>query len=80
MKATVIVYLKGGTKWEYDIESPTEELLGAKAREHMAAIMLYGYRNNTGKDEMTWWGPGWIDKIVVKGSIPTTYPDRISGT
>lgn len=79
-KATVTVYLKGGTRHSYEIEAETEALLGAKAREHSAAIMLTGFRANSGENEMTWYGPHWTDKIVIKGTVYTIYPTESTGT
>ena len=81
MKAKIEVYLRyGGMKFSYEIEAADEDSLGVKAREHCGAIFADGYRHNTGKGEFEWFGPHWIDKIKVKGLIPTCYPDTCCGT
>ena len=79
--ATVRVYLRnGGGVFEYDITGPTDEEVGVKAREHVGAISVGGYRHNDGETVLEWFPPHWIDKIKVVGKIPTAYPDRPSGT
>ena len=78
--ATIYVYLHGGIVHSYPITAKTKDLLGAKAREHCAAIAMNGFRANDGKREMTWFMPHWIDKIKVLGDIPTGYPSTITGT
>lgn len=78
--AKIQVYLLGGTKHEYEITADTKADLGAKAREHSAAIMLFGFRSNSGAGEFTWYGRHWIDKIKVIGSVYTTYPTTLTGT
>lgn len=79
--AKIRVYMRyGGAIFEYEIMEETEEELGVKAREHIAAISQGGYRHNNGKGVLEWFPPHWIDKIKVEGKIPTTYPDRCLGT
>lgn len=79
-KATIQVYILGGTKYQYDIFADTKWDLGVKAREHEAAIMLTGFRTNTGKNESTWYSSRWIDKIKVSGAKYNIYPAQISAT
>lgn len=80
-KAQVQVYLHGGTKHVYEIAADTNADLGAKAREHSAAIMMYGFRANSGKGEFTWFGKHWIDKVKIIGApIFTSYATTPDGT
>jgi hypothetical protein len=79
-KAKIQVYLKGGTKHEYEIKADSEADLGAKAGDHSAAIMYHGFRQIRSNGEFTWWGPHWIDKIKVIGAVYTTYPTEPTGT
>jgi len=79
--ATIHVYLIGGTIHRYDIQADTKWDLGAKAREHTAAIIMNGFRANSGKGEFTWFGKHWIDKIKVTGApIYTIYSTQPTGT
>lgn len=72
---TVRVYLDNGVCFEYDVIGPH------KAREHASAIVFGGYRHNNGTGEFEHYPPHRILKVkVVGGSVPTLYPDRISGT
>ena len=81
MKATIYVYLNGGTKHHYNIEADTQYNLGAKVREHVYAIASGGFRANSGCGEFEWFGPHWIDKIKVTGcNVPTTYATEPTGT
>ena len=81
MKATIYIYLKGGTKHSYTISADTDNTLGAKAREHCYAIMSDGFRANSGCGEFEWFGPHWIDKLKVVGcKVPTTYTTNPTGT
>lgn len=80
MNAKIQTYLLGGTKHEYIITADNTADLGAKAREHCAAIMLNGFRSNSGENEFTWFGPHWVDKIKVIGTVYTTYPTVPTGT
>ena len=79
MKATIEDYLLGGNKFSYDVESATEEGLGFKIREHMAAIMHKGVRTNT-PDGFVWYGKHWIDKIKSSVTVPETYVAEIKAT
>lgn len=72
--ATIRVYIDNGDVFEYET-SPE------KAREHSAAIISSGYRHNDGKGEYEHYPPHRIMKVKVGGTvIPTSYPDRRSGT
>ena len=81
IKATVKVYLRdaGGATFEYDIEEADAGALTAKAREHVGKIASDGYQH-CANGVLEWFGPHWIDKVKVVGSIQTSYPDRPSGT
>ena len=80
-KATINVYLKGGTKHCYNIEADCDIYLGAKIREHCHAIMSGGFRANSGCGEFEWFGPHWIDKVKVTNcNVPTIYPTEPTGT
>uniref|UniRef100_A0A6M3J1I0 Uncharacterized protein n=1 Tax=viral metagenome TaxID=1070528 RepID=A0A6M3J1I0_9ZZZZ len=81
-KGTVEVFLKGGTIHTYDITASSSAKLGAKAREHAAAIMLGGFRANSGKGDFEWFGVHWIDKVKVKteNGVPTSYATEPTGT
>lgn len=70
---TIRVYLDDGRVFEYDVASHD------KAREHAHAIASTGYRHNDGTTFEVY-PPHRISKIKVSGSIPTMYPDRVSGT
>jgi len=61
----VIVYLKTGNAYEYDVCD------AAKAREHASAIWATGFRVRTGEKEHTWFGPHHIDKIKWVGEDDT---------
>jgi hypothetical protein len=81
MKATIHIYIKGGTKHSYEIEAVTNALLAAKAREHCHAITTGGFRVNSGKGDFEWLMPHWIDKLKVTGcDIPTEYATEPTGT
>ena len=71
--AKVIVYLKSGVTYEYEIADVN------KGREHAHKIMTEGYRHNDGK-EFVFFGPHWIDKIKIVPPPDTKYPDKESGT
>jgi hypothetical protein len=79
MVANIKVYLLGGNKFSYDVESDTKEGLGFKVREHMAAIMHKGVRTNV-EGEFVWYGKHWIDKIKSSVEIPETYKAKIETT
>jgi hypothetical protein len=71
--ATIMVYLKSGQVFEYEISDPI------KGREHAYAIFQTGYRHNDGK-EFVWYGPHWIDKIKIIPAPDTNYHDKERGT
>lgn len=72
---TIKVYLDDGRIYEYDVPTPD------KAREHAAAIIAGGYRHNDGVGEFEHYPPHRILKVKAVGeAMPTTYPDRASGT
>ena len=74
VKLTVQVYLNNGIVYEYDVAGVH------KAREHVSAIVLGGYRHNDGKGDFAHYPPHRISKVKIKGGvIPTCYPDRVSG-
>lgn len=70
---TIRVYFKSGQTFAYEVAD------GNKAREHCYAIWKTGYRANDGKVQ-TWYGPHWIDKIVVVPAPSTSYTDTSGGT
>jgi len=72
-KATIIIYLKSGQVFSYEVSSPF------KGREHAWKIWREGYRSNDGK-EFCWYGPHWIDKIKIIPAPKTAYIDRNRGT
>ena len=59
----VKVYVDSGVVFEYEVKSP------AQGREHAAKIIETGYRSTPeGSNDMTWWPPHRIDKVVVEGA------------
>ncbi len=55
------------------------EYLGAKAREHAAAIVKDGYRHNDGLT-FEHYPPHRILKVKVSPAPSTSYPDKVRGT
>lgn len=70
---TLRVYLDNGVVFEYEVSSPES------AREHADAIISRGYRHNNG-EVFEHYPPHRIQKVKVLGGVPTSYPDRVSGT
>lgn len=67
-------YIDDGRVFEYEVANP------GKAREHASAIVRSGYRHNDG-EEFEHYPPHRILKVkVVGGTVPTKYPDTVSGT
>jgi hypothetical protein len=73
-KFTIKVYLDNGVVYEYDVNSPE------KVREHADAIVKTGYRHNDNKGIFEHYPPHRILKVKCEQTIPTNYPDRVSGT
>lgn len=72
---TISVYLDDGRVFSYEVKSHD------KAREHCAAIVSGGYRHNDGKGEYEHYPIHRITKVKASGEpIPTSYPDKVSGT
>jgi hypothetical protein len=80
-KASIRVVLKdSGVVYRYEIVAPNEAELGAKAREHCAAIVESGYRRQfeTTYEHIP---PHRIQKVQALGlKVPTDYPDTVEGT
>jgi hypothetical protein len=74
MSIKVQTYLDDGRVFEYSV---TDE---GKAREHASAIVMGGYRHNTGKDYLEHYPPHRILKVKLVGNISTKYPDKVRGT
>jgi hypothetical protein len=73
-KYTIKVYVDNGVVFEYDVKTPE------KVREHADAIVKTGYRHNNNLDTFEHYPPHRILKVKCDGLIPTSYPDRVSGT
>jgi hypothetical protein len=68
----ISVYIDDGRIFEYEVESAD------KVREHSAAIVRDGYRHNDGKVFEHY--PAWRILKVKSSDVPTSYPDKVSGT
>ncbi len=72
----VSVYLNNGLVFDYDVNDPM------KGRDQMEAIIKSGYRSTPkDSDDLTWWPPHKIEKVVVEGAgESTTYKDKARAT
>jgi hypothetical protein len=68
------VYLDDGRIFEYEVAD------AAKGREHASAIISGGYRHNPGSEYLEHYPPWRILKVKLVGDIPTSYPDKVTGT
>jgi hypothetical protein len=69
------VYLDTGNVHSYFVSDPL------KGREHAAAIIASGYRHSNDNDDLEWFPPHRIVKVVVeKGSESSKYKDSVSAT
>jgi hypothetical protein len=77
-----VVIAESGVVYKYDIFAETDDELSAKAREHCAAIVHYGYRRQTENGaRYEHIPPHRIQKVQALGvNVPTDYPDQVEGT
>jgi hypothetical protein len=73
MKYKVQIYLDDGRVYSYYVTGHD------KVREHMHAIITYGYRHNDGKT-FEYYPVHRIVKVKCDKKIPTKYKDQVSGT